>query len=82
MLRNKNKLKVFCFRKEEKQDLILVKSYGIFSLLNYMDKVLEKIIAQLLLQLSEYFLKLYAGWIRAPKKRCAIDVLVLLVYEV
>ena len=47
-----------------------------------MGKVLEKVIAEQLSELSENFLKLHQGQIGAQKERCAIDAVVLLVNEV
>ena len=65
-----------------KRDLTLVKSYRVISLLNCMGKVLEKVIAEQLSQLSENFLKLHPGQMGARKERCAIDAVASLVYEV
>ena len=65
-----------------KRDLTLVKSYRVISLLNCMGKVLEKVIAEQLSQLSGDFLKLYPGQMGAQKERCAIDAVASLVYEV
>lgn len=47
--------------KGEKQDLSLVKSYKVISLLNCLGKVVEKVIAVLLSQFCEAFSKLYLG---------------------
>ena len=47
-----------------------------------MGKVLEKVIAEQLSQLSENFLKLHPGQMGARKERCAIDAVASLVYEV
>lgn len=69
-------------KKVGKRDLTLVKSYRIISLLNCMDKVLEKVIAEQLSQLLENFLKLHQGQMGARKERCAIDAVASLVYEV
>lgn len=52
--------------------MILVKSYGVISLLNYMGKLVEKMIAEHLSQFSENILKQHQGQIRARKKRCVI----------
>lgn len=48
-------------KKGEKQDLTLVKSYRVISLLNCINKVLEKVIAEQLLLLLESFSKLHPG---------------------
>ena len=65
-----------------KQDLTLVKSYRVISLLNFIGKLVEKVIAEQLSQLSENFLKLHQGQIGARKERFAIDAVASLVYEV
>ena len=44
-----------------KLDVRLVKSYKKISLLNYIGKLLEKVVAEQLLQLLENVLKLYQG---------------------
>lgn len=62
--------------------MTLVKSYRVISLLNCMGKVLEKVIAEQLSQLSENLLKLHQGQMGARKERCAIDAVVSLVYDV
>lgn len=51
--------------KRKKRDLTLVKSYRIISLLDCMSKILEKVIAEQLLQLSESCSKLHSGQIGA-----------------
>lgn len=68
--------------KKEKQNLTLVKSFRIISLLNYISKILEKIIVEQLSQLLENFLKLHLGQIGVWKKRYTINIKALLVYEV
>lgn len=65
-----------------KRDLILVKSYRVISLLNCMGKVLEKVIAEQLSQLSENLLKLHQGQMGARRERCAIDAVASLVDKV
>ena len=47
-----------------------------------MGKLVEKVIAEQLSQLSENFLKLHQGQMGARKERCAIDAVASLVYEV
>lgn len=51
------------------------------SLLNYIGKVIEKVVAELS-QVSENFFKLHLSQIEARKKRYSIDVVALLVYKV
>lgn len=70
------------FEKREKRDLTLVKSYRIISLLNCRGKVLEKVIAEQLSQLSENFLKLHIGKMGARKERCAINAIASLTHKV
>ena len=65
-----------------KQDLTLVKSYRVISLLNCMGKLVEKVIAEQLSQFSENFLKLHQGQMGARKERCAIDIVASLIHEV
>lgn len=65
-----------------KRDLTLVKSYRVINLLNCMGKLVEKVIAEQLSQLSENLLKLHQGQMGARKERCAIDAVASLVYEV
>ena len=65
-----------------KRDLTLVKSYRVIGLLNCMSKVLEKVIAEQLSQLSKSFLKLHPGQMGTRKERCAIDAVASLVHEV
>ena len=65
-----------------KRDWTLIKSYRVISLLNCMGKVLEKVIAEQLSELSENFQKLHQGQVGARKERCAIDAVTLLVHEV
>lgn len=60
----------------------MVKPYRVISLLNCMGKVLEKVIAEQLSELSENFLKLHQGQMGARKERCAIDAVASLVHEV
>lgn len=46
-------------KKEKKHGWTLVKSYEVISLLNCMSKIIEKVIAEQLSELSEKFLKLH-----------------------
>ncbi len=65
-----------------RRDFNLVKSYRVISLLNCLGKVVEKVVAGLLLEYCENFSKLHQGQMGARKKRCAIDAVVSLVHKV
>ena len=65
-----------------KRDLTLVKSYKVISLLNYMGKVLEKVVSKQLSHFSKNFMKLYQDQMRVRKERYAIDTVASLVHKV
>lgn len=69
-------------KKGRKQDFDLVRAYQVISLLNYMIKVLEKIIREQLLKFCKAYSKLYPRQISVEKKRSAIDPMTLLIYIV
>ncbi len=60
----------------------LVKSYRVVSLLNCLGKVVEKVVAEQLLQFCEANGKLHKGQMGARKYRSAIDALALLIQKV
>lgn len=60
----------------------MIKSYQIISLLNYLSKVIEKLIANQLSQFCENFEKLYKGQMGAKKRRLAIDAATILVQQI
>ena len=68
--------------KGDKQDLSLVKSYRVISLLNCLGKIVEKVIAGLLSKYYEKFCKLHQGQMGAQKHKCAIDKVASLVHKV
>lgn len=65
-----------------KRDLTLVNFYRVISLLNCIGKLVEKVIAEQLSQLSKNFLKLHQKQMGAQKERYTIDVIASLIYEV
>lgn len=65
-----------------KRDLTLVESYRVISLLSCLGKVVEKVVAELLLQYCEIFSKLHSGQMGARKQRCAIDAVACLIHKV
>lgn len=69
-------------KKRGKRDLTLVKSYRVITLLNFMGKLVEKVIAEQLSQFSDNFLKLHQVQMGARNEKCAIDAVVLLIHEV
>lgn len=68
--------------KPNKRDCALVKSYQVISLLNCLGKVIEKVVAEQLLQFCEANGKLYRGHMGARKYCSAIDALALLILKV
>lgn len=69
-------------KKKEKYDWTLIKSYRIICFLNYIDKVLEKVIAEQLLELSENFPKLYQCQMRAQNKRDGVNIVKFFIYKI
>lgn len=68
--------------KEGNRDLTLVISYKIINLLNFIVKLVEKVIVEQLSQFSKNILKLHQGHMGVWKERCTIDMVVSLIYEV
>ena len=60
----------------------LIKSYRVICLLEYMGKILEKVVANELLRICEERSLLYPGQMGVRKNRSAVDAVVLLIYEV
>ena len=65
--------------KGNKCDKSLVKSYRVISLLNCMGKLVEKVVAEELLQFCETHLKLHKSQMGARKNWCAIDAVAIMV---
>lgn len=68
--------------KPNKSDRTLVKSYRVISLLNCLEKVVEKVVAAKLAQFCEENKKLHKGQMGAKKYGSAIDAAALLVEKV
>ena len=60
----------------------LVKSYRIINLLEYINKILEKIVINELLRIYEEKALLYSGQMGARKNKSTIDTVTLLIYKV
>ena len=59
-----------------------IKSYRIICLLEYIKKILKKIIANELSRIYEKKSLLYPGQINIRKNKSAINIIILLIYEV
>lgn len=68
--------------KSEKQDLGLVHLYRVISLLNYLGKVVGKVVAEQLVLYYEVYFKLDLGQTGAQKERSAINAVSVLVHTV
>ena len=66
-------------KRGNKRDKSLVKSYRVISLLNCMEKLVEKVVAQELSQFCELDHKLHKSQMGARKSRCAIDAAAIMV---
>ena len=76
------KAREILLEKGRKRDLSLVRSYRVISLLNCMGKVVEKVVANQLLDYCKTYIKLYSGQMGARKKRSAINMVAALVHVV
>lgn len=63
LIQQKKAWRIF-FKKERKWDFGLVKFYQVISLLNYISKVIKKVVAKKHFQYCEDYLKLYLGQMR------------------
>lgn len=70
------------FEKRRKQDFRLVRSQQVISLLNYIGKVVNKIVAKKLSHYDKDYFKLHPGQIKDQKKRSAIDIVARLIRKV
>ena len=68
--------------KPNKRDCILVKLYKIISLLNYLGKVVEKLVAEKLSQFCEAQEKLHKRQMGERKHKLAIDAAGLMIHKV
>ena len=80
-LKQGKKARGILLEKRRKQNLSLVKSYRIISLLNCMGRIVEKVIVAQLLHYREKFAKLHPGQLRTQKQRCAINAVAALVHK-
>ncbi len=76
------KAREILLQKGSKRDFGLVRSYRVISLLNYIGKVVEKLVAQELSLYCEEHSKLHPGQMGGRKERSAIDAVATLVYNV
>ena len=76
------KVRGILLEKGGKCDFGLVRSYRVISLLNYMNKVVENVVAQELSRYCEEYSKLYSGQMGGRKERSAIDAVTTLVHTV
>ncbi len=68
--------------KPNKRDCTLTKFYRVISLLNYLGKVVEKLVAEQLSQFCKKFRKLHKEQMRVRKRRSAIDATAIFVQQV
>lgn len=70
------------FEKGGKRDFILLRFYRVIRLFNYIDKVVEKVIAYKLFFYCENYSQLHSGQMGGRKERLAIDTVTTLVHTV
>lgn len=68
--------------KLNKGDRMLVKSYRVISVLNYLGKVVEKLVAEKLWEFCEAYGKLHKGQMGGRKYQSAIDAAALMIHKV
>lgn len=68
-------------KKQGKWDFRLVQSYRIISLLNFMGKIVGKVVAKELFQYCDKYLKLYTEKIGGRSKKLAINKLATMIYK-
>lgn len=81
-LQNRKKTCRIPIEKGEKQDFGIVKSYPIINLLNYVSKLVEKVVAKELSQFYEDNSKLYPRQMGGWEERLVIDAVIIFVHTV